>query len=58
MELSDQPVIPVFFYVRRFLVKPYVKGIYHTALDLHPLTHVWIDHAWGRHVGQAVASPP
>jgi oligopeptide transport system substrate-binding protein len=24
--LADQPVIPVFFYVRRFLVKPYVTG--------------------------------
>ncbi len=24
--IADQPVIPVFFYVRRFLVKPYVTG--------------------------------
>jgi oligopeptide transport system substrate-binding protein len=26
MMLADQPVVPVFFYVRRFLVKPYVTG--------------------------------
>jgi oligopeptide transport system substrate-binding protein len=24
--LADQPLVPVFFYVRRFLVKPYVTG--------------------------------
>jgi oligopeptide transport system substrate-binding protein len=26
MVLADQPVVPVFFYMRRFLVKPYVSG--------------------------------
>jgi hypothetical protein len=28
------------------MVKPYVHGIYPTALDTNPLKHVWIDHDW------------
>jgi ABC-type oligopeptide transport system substrate-binding subunit len=24
--LADQPVVPLFFYVRRFLVKPHITG--------------------------------
>lgn len=33
--LADQPVIPVFFYVRRFLVKPYVVGFAENARGLN-----------------------
>jgi oligopeptide transport system substrate-binding protein len=33
--LADQPVIPVFFYVRRFLVKPYVAGFAENARGLN-----------------------
>lgn len=32
--LADQPVVPVFFYVRRFLVKPYVEGFTENARGL------------------------
>src|SRR5262249_51648422 len=41
--LSDGPVIPIYHYSTNELVKPYVRGIYQTALDIHPLTYVWID---------------
>ncbi len=34
MMLADQPVVPVFFYVRRFLVKPYVQGFTENARGL------------------------
>ena len=45
--LLDQcPVIPIYHYATHELVKPYVQGIYDTALDIHPLTHVWIDRDW------------
>jgi hypothetical protein len=27
-------------------VKPYVRGIFNTPLDVHPLTRVAIDRAW------------
>ncbi len=45
--LLDQcPVIPIYHYSTNELVKPYVQGLYPTPLDVHPLTHVWIDHDW------------
>ena len=44
--LADGPVIPIYHYSTNELVKPYVRGIYRTPLDIHPLTHVWIDRDW------------
>ncbi len=41
--------IPIYHYSTNELIKPYVRGIYHTALDLHPLEHVWIDRGWRDH---------
>jgi ABC-type oligopeptide transport system substrate-binding subunit len=46
--LSDGPVIPIYHYSTNELVKPYVKGIYKTALDIHPITYVWIDRDWNK----------
>ena len=46
--LSDGPVIPVYHYSTNELVKPYVRGIYRTPLDVHPLTYVEIDRNWNR----------
>ena len=42
--LRDGPVIPIYHYSASQLVKPYVRGIHNTLLDVHPLTRVWIDH--------------
>jgi ABC-type oligopeptide transport system substrate-binding subunit len=50
--LDEGPVIPIYHDTQSSLIKPYVRGIYSTMLDVHPLTHVWIDHG----EGQAVAS--
>jgi oligopeptide transport system substrate-binding protein len=47
--LSECPVIPIYQYTTSELVKPYVRGLYSTPLDSHPLTHVWIDPEWRRH---------
>jgi ABC-type oligopeptide transport system substrate-binding subunit len=44
--LEDGPTLPVYHYSTNELVKPYVRGIYQTALDIHPLTYVWIDRDW------------
>jgi ABC-type oligopeptide transport system substrate-binding subunit len=44
--LDQAPVIPIYHYSTNDLVKPYVRGLYPTALDTHPLKHVWIDHDW------------
>ena len=39
--LDSGPVLPIYHYSTNELVKPYVHGIYQTALDTHPLTKVW-----------------
>jgi ABC-type oligopeptide transport system substrate-binding subunit len=44
--LAVGPVIPIYHYATTELVKPYVRGIWSNALDLHPLEDVWIDHSW------------
>ena len=47
--LDAAPFLPIYHYSTNELVKPWVKGIHQTALDVHPLTHVWIDHEWRSH---------
>jgi len=47
--LDNAVFLPIYHYSTHELVKPYIKGIYHTALDVHPLTHVWIDRDWRQH---------
>ncbi len=46
--LEEGPIIPFYHYSTTELLKPYVRGLYQTALDTHPLKGVWIDHAWRR----------
>lgn len=43
--LEDQPVIPLFFYVSRRVVKPWVKGWEDSLLDYHPTRHMYIQKA-------------
>ena len=44
--LDESVVLPVYHYTINSMVKPYVHGIYPTALDTNPLKRVWIDHDW------------
>jgi len=44
--LEDGPVIPIYHMATNELIKPYVRGLYPTPLNVHPLTHVWIDRDW------------
>jgi oligopeptide transport system substrate-binding protein len=41
--LDELPIIPIYFYVSKNMVKPYVRGWYNTLLDVHPLNTIWID---------------
>lgn len=41
--LDEQPIIPLYFYVYDFLKKPYLKGVYGTALKLHNFKYAYID---------------
>ena len=44
--LNDLPVIPIYTYASNNLINPYVRGIYATPTDDHPLTEVCIDRRW------------
>lgn len=41
--MRDLPMIPLYFYTRSRLVKPYVHGIHSNFLDRHPWKAVWIE---------------
>ena len=47
--LDEAPFLPIYHYFTTELVKPWVRGIHQTALDVHLLTRVWIDHEWRQH---------
>lgn len=40
--LEEQPIIPLYFDVRRRLVKPEVRGWTPNAMDLHPSRHLYL----------------
>ena len=41
--MDEMPIIPIYYYVSRNLVKPYVRGWYNNLQDHHPLRAIWID---------------
>jgi ABC-type oligopeptide transport system substrate-binding subunit len=46
--LDQAPVIPMYHFATSEMLKPYVRGIEPTPLDVHPLKYVWIDRGWDR----------
>jgi oligopeptide transport system substrate-binding protein len=42
--MEEMPIIPIYFYVSKNLVRPYVRGWYNNLQDFHPLNTIWIDH--------------
>ncbi|MBI2820377.1 MAG: peptide ABC transporter substrate-binding protein [Acidobacteria bacterium] len=44
--LRELPVLPIYTYASNALTKPYVRGIYPTSQDVHPLNEVCIDRHW------------
>ncbi len=43
MLLHDLPIIPIYFYATRYMVRPWVKGFHRNPLNVHPLKDIWID---------------
>ncbi len=41
--LDELPILPIYFYTSKNLVKPYVRGFYNNVQDFHPLWALWID---------------
>jgi oligopeptide transport system substrate-binding protein len=40
---DEMPIIPIYYYMSRNMVKPYVREFYNNLLDAHPLYKLWID---------------
>ncbi len=49
MALAAMPRMPVYFYTKSTLVKPYVKGFYETPNNSHLIRWMWIDPGWCDH---------
>ncbi len=42
--MDELPILPIYSYKSKCMVKPYVRGFYNNALDYHPIRDLWIDH--------------
>jgi oligopeptide transport system substrate-binding protein len=40
---AEMPIIPMYYYMSKNMVKPHVRGFYNNLLDLHPLYRLSID---------------
>ncbi len=41
--LQESPIIPLYFYVNAYLIKPEVKNWHPTQLDWHPYKHIYLE---------------
>ena len=55
LAVDEMPRIPLYFYTKSTMVKPYVKGFYPNARNLHPVRFMWIDPDWRTHPDNAPA---
>ena len=42
--MDEMPILPIYFYVSKNMVKPHVRGFYNNLQDVHPLWAMRIDH--------------
>jgi oligopeptide transport system substrate-binding protein len=54
--LDEMPIMPMYFYVSKNLVKPHVKGFCNDVQDLHPLSRLEIDHEQKEKAGRTPLS--
>ena len=45
--VDELPIIPIYFYSSKNMVKPYVRGFYNNVQDHHPVWAIWIDRESG-----------
>ena len=43
--MDEMPIIPIYYYVDKNMLKTNVRGFYRNPLDQHPLSAIWIDEA-------------
>jgi oligopeptide transport system substrate-binding protein len=41
--LDVMPAMPIYYYTRAYMVKPYVKGLHNNFQDRHPWKAIWLD---------------
>ncbi len=41
--MDEMPILPIYYYNSRNLVRPYVRGFYNNLQDSHPLQDIWLD---------------
>ncbi|MEX2169727.1 MAG: peptide ABC transporter substrate-binding protein [Pirellulales bacterium] len=41
--MEELPIVPIYYYVSRNMVKPHIRGFYNNLQDIHPLRAIWID---------------
>lgn len=41
--MDEVPVVPIYYYVDKNMVKKQFRGFYRNPLDQHPLSEIWID---------------
>jgi oligopeptide transport system substrate-binding protein len=46
--MDEMPIIPIYYYVSRNMVKPHVRGWHNNLQDSHPLRAIWIDRSVDR----------
>ena len=60
--MDEMPILPLYYYVSRNMVRPYVRGFYNNLQDSHPLRALRIDHAAAGPnefmAPRAISSPP
>ncbi len=42
--MDEMPILPIYFYYSRNMLRPHVRGFYNNVQDFHPLHTLWIDH--------------
>jgi len=56
--IRAMPRLPIYFYTRSTLVKPWVKGFWPSSRNVHLLQYMWIDPDFGSGVENEPAYPP
>ncbi|MGH8530484.1 MAG: peptide ABC transporter substrate-binding protein [Nevskiales bacterium] len=56
--LNDLPIIPLYHYVNKHLMKPYVKGYAGNVLDHHYSKNLWIEWPLRAHSQELLSPPP
>jgi len=58
MLVAAMPRMPLYFYTKSTLIKPYVKGYYPNGANKHRIRWMWIDPGWKTNSDNVPAYPP